>query len=481
MFGPVGWQRLGQRLAEREVDFLLIGGGLAAANCAAELRKRGADGSVLLVGREPEPPYERPPLSKEYLRGEAERADAYVNPPSWYEENDVELLSGTNVMSLDPEARTAKLQGGDEVSFGKALIATGAMVNILRVEGAENEGIHYLRAFGNSDAIRADAEAAEHVVLIGGSYIGAEVAASLTAKGTKCTIVTMEDVALSRTFGEDAGRWFHQLLESKGVTIHGGEELEAYEGDGRVKGGRDQERPGDRVRRGRRRRRRPPRRDARPARRPRGRRRHRLRLEAAELGRGHLRRRRLLLLRQRHPRPPPAGRALGRGDAAGHPRRPQHARRRTPTTRSSPTSSATSPTGPASSTSAPPASGTRRSGAATARRASSPSGTSRTARSPAPSASSAPKTWPRPAACSPTASTSPAPRIGSPIPTAIFRQSAPDPRSSRPSVFLVARVAPWCNWQHASLWSWISGFESLGRSFEIPARASNRSASFAYL
>jgi 3-phenylpropionate/trans-cinnamate dioxygenase ferredoxin reductase subunit len=223
-------------VAEREVDFLLIGGGLAAANCAAELRKRGTDGSVLLVGREPEPPYERPPLSKEYLRGEAERADAYVNPPSWYEENDVELLSGVNVMSLDAEARTVKLQGGDQVGFGKALIATGAMVNILRVEGAENEGIHYLRAFGNSDAIRADAEKAEHVVLIGGSYIGAEVAASLTAKGTKCTIVTMEDVALSRTFGEDAGRWFHQLLESKGVTIHGGEELEAYEGDGRIKG-----------------------------------------------------------------------------------------------------------------------------------------------------------------------------------------------------------------------------------------------------
>ena len=223
-------------MAEREVDFLLIGGGLAAANCAAELRKRGAEGSILLAGREPEPPYERPPLSKEYLRGEAERADAYVNPPEWYEENEVELLSGTNVMSLDPAARTAKLQGGEEVSFDKALIATGAMVNILRVEGAENEGIHYLRAFGNSDAIRNDAKAAEHVVLIGGSYIGAEVAASLTAKGTKCTIVTMEEIALSRTFGEEAGRWFHQLLESNGVTIHGGEELEAYEGDGRVKG-----------------------------------------------------------------------------------------------------------------------------------------------------------------------------------------------------------------------------------------------------
>jgi 3-phenylpropionate/trans-cinnamate dioxygenase ferredoxin reductase subunit len=220
--------------AERQVEFLLIGG-FASGHCAAELRKRGAEGAVMLVGREPEPPYERPPLSKEYVRGEAERADAYVNPASWYEENDVELVSGQNVMSLDPEARTAKLQGGDEVRFEKALIATGANVNILRVEGAENEGIHYLRAFGNSDAIREDAERAEHVVLIGGSYIGSEVAASLTAKGTKCTIVMMEEVALSTSFGEEAGSFFHDVLTSHGVEIFGGEKLQAFEGDGRVK------------------------------------------------------------------------------------------------------------------------------------------------------------------------------------------------------------------------------------------------------
>src|SRR5512146_884405 len=208
---------------------------MGSAHCAAELRKRGADGSILLAGREPEPPYERPPLSKEYMRGEASREDAYVNPTGWYEENGVELLTGTNVMSLDPAARTAKLQGGEEIGFGKALLATGAMVNILRVEGAENEGIHYLRAFGNSDAIRADAEAAEHVVLIGGGYIGTEVAASLTARGVKCTIVMIEDVALSRVFGEDAGRWFQEKIAAHGVTVHAGEELEAFEGDGRVK------------------------------------------------------------------------------------------------------------------------------------------------------------------------------------------------------------------------------------------------------
>jgi 3-phenylpropionate/trans-cinnamate dioxygenase ferredoxin reductase component len=222
-------------MADCEVDFLLVGGGMASAHCAAELRRRGAEGSVLLVGREPEPPYERPPISKEYLRGDAGREDAHVNPPSWYEENGIELLTGRNVLSLDAEARTAKIQGGEEVAFGKALLGTGAMVNILRAEGAENEGIHYLRAFGNSDAIRADAEAAEHVVLIGGSYIGCEVAASLTARGTKCTIIAMEDVALSRTFGERAGSWFQEQLESHGVTFHGGETLSAFEGDGRVK------------------------------------------------------------------------------------------------------------------------------------------------------------------------------------------------------------------------------------------------------
>jgi 3-phenylpropionate/trans-cinnamate dioxygenase ferredoxin reductase component len=221
-------------VADREVDFLLVGGGLAGASCASELRKRGAEGSILLVGREPEPPYERPPLSKEYLRGEAERSEAYVNQPEWYEQNDVELATGKNVMSIDAEAKTAKLQGGVEVSFGQALLATGSNVNILRIEGAENEGIHYLRAYGNADAIRADAEQAGRVVLVGGSYIAAEVAASLAARGTDCTMVAVEDVALSRSFGDDAGRFLQEGLEAHGVTFVGGESVSAFEGDGRV-------------------------------------------------------------------------------------------------------------------------------------------------------------------------------------------------------------------------------------------------------
>jgi 3-phenylpropionate/trans-cinnamate dioxygenase ferredoxin reductase subunit len=217
----------------QRVDHLLIGG-FACGYAAAELRKRGGDGSILLVGRETEPPYERPPMSKEYLRGEGTREDAYVNEPSWYEENGVELRTGTNVMSLDPEARSVKLQGGDEVEFDTALIATGANVNILRVDGSSLNRIHYLRTFGNSDNIRADAEKADRVVLVGGSYIACEVAASLKSKGTDCALVMMEDVALSRTFGEEAGRWFQELLESKGIEFHGGETLAAFEGDDHV-------------------------------------------------------------------------------------------------------------------------------------------------------------------------------------------------------------------------------------------------------
>ncbi len=222
-------------MSDRRVDHLLIGG-FAAAHCAAELRKRGAEGSILLVGREPHPPYERPPLSKEYLRGEASEKDAYVNDPGWYEENGVELLAETSVMSLDAGARTAKLQTREEVEFGNALVATGARVNILHhLEGARLEGIHYLRVLGNSDAIRAEAAEAEHVVLIGGSYIASEVAASLTAKGTKCTMVMLEDVAMSRAFGEEVGRYFHDVLDSHGVDLVTGDELEAFLGDGRVK------------------------------------------------------------------------------------------------------------------------------------------------------------------------------------------------------------------------------------------------------
>jgi 3-phenylpropionate/trans-cinnamate dioxygenase ferredoxin reductase subunit len=221
-------------MASRKVDYLLIGGGLASANCGRWLREEGAEGSVLVVGREPDPPYNRPNCSKGYLRGEEERSEAFFRPREWWGEQGIELLTRTSVTTLDLAARTAKLSTKEELEFGQALLATGANVRRLTVPGCELEGIHYLRTLGNADAIRADAAQAEHVVLIGGSYIGCEVAASLTLTGKRCTIVMQEQTTLERGFGSTAGRFFQELLESHGVTVHGEDELERFEGDGRV-------------------------------------------------------------------------------------------------------------------------------------------------------------------------------------------------------------------------------------------------------
>jgi 3-phenylpropionate/trans-cinnamate dioxygenase ferredoxin reductase subunit len=218
----------------RKVDHLLIGGGLASANCARWLREEGADGSIVLVGREPDPPYNRPDCSKDYLRGEEPREKAFFRPNEWWGEQDVELLLRTSVTALDVDTRTAKLSNKEEVEFGKALIATGANVRRLNVDGCQLEQIHYLRTLGNSEAIREGVRDASEVVLIGGSYIGCEVAASLTKLGKHCTIVMQERNTLERGFGEQAGRFFQRLLESNGVRVHGEDELERFDGEERV-------------------------------------------------------------------------------------------------------------------------------------------------------------------------------------------------------------------------------------------------------
>jgi 3-phenylpropionate/trans-cinnamate dioxygenase ferredoxin reductase component len=221
-------------MAERTVDFLLVGGGIASGNCARWLRRSGADGSIVLVGREPHLPYDRPPLSKGYLRGFETVDDALMQEAGWYEEHEIEALTKVSAMKLDLQARTVKLSNREELGFGQLLLATGSNVRRLNVEGDQYDGIHYLRTFANSDAIRADA-AGKRVVLIGGSYIGSEVAASLTELGSRCTIVMMESQPLSRTFGDRAGRWFADLLTDHGIELHGSDELDHFEGaDGRV-------------------------------------------------------------------------------------------------------------------------------------------------------------------------------------------------------------------------------------------------------
>ena len=218
-------------MSARTIDVLIIGGGIASASAAAELRERGFTGSITLATRELDPPYHRPPITKGYLQGSEDRPSTLLFDEDWYAEHDVELLMRTSVMSLDTEARTAKL-GKEEVSFGQALLATGAMVRRLQVDGAQRDGIHYLRALGNADGLREAAQAAGRIVVIGGSYIATEVAASLTLLGKQCTIVCQEQLPLERHFGAVAGQFVADLLTSHGIEIVAGADVVEFAGEG---------------------------------------------------------------------------------------------------------------------------------------------------------------------------------------------------------------------------------------------------------
>ena len=221
-------------MTDRNVDILIVGGGLAGASCAEGLRESGFDGSVLLVGREPHPPYQRPPITKDMLRGESEPDDAHLFADDWYADNNVELQTRTSVMKLDPATKTAQLPHQETVHFDRALLATGANINRLRVEGGDHDGIHYLRTLGTGESLRSDAADAEKVVVVGGSYIACETAASLTALGKQCTLVMPEDGPLSLGFGNAASGFFADLLGSHGIEFVTGDGVTRFEGEQRV-------------------------------------------------------------------------------------------------------------------------------------------------------------------------------------------------------------------------------------------------------
>jgi 3-phenylpropionate/trans-cinnamate dioxygenase ferredoxin reductase component len=217
-------------VADRDVDVLIVGAGGAGATCAETLRAEGFDGSVLLVGRDVDPPYDRPYCSKDYLRGDIGREDTFLEVP-----DGVELLVRTSVSGFDAAARTAKLSSGEEIGFGQALLAPGSNVRVLRVDGCRLDGIHYLRTLRNADTIRAAAAEAEHVVLVGGSFIATEVAASLTKLGKRCTQVMEEPLPYSLTFGDTAGAFFDGVLAEHGIERVTGDSLARFEGDDRVR------------------------------------------------------------------------------------------------------------------------------------------------------------------------------------------------------------------------------------------------------
>jgi 3-phenylpropionate/trans-cinnamate dioxygenase ferredoxin reductase subunit len=211
--------------------FAIVGAGLTGAKAAEALREDGFDGRVVLLGAEPERPYERPPLSKEYLRGEAPRENAYVHPESFYAARAIDLRTSSPVVELDVAARAVALAGGERIPYDRLLLTTGAEPRRLGVPGDELDGVFYLRDLHDADAIAGRLLAGAKVVVVGAGWIGAEVAASAREKGLDVTIVHRSSVLLERVLGAQVGEIYRDIHTDHGVEVMAGAHLEAFEGD----------------------------------------------------------------------------------------------------------------------------------------------------------------------------------------------------------------------------------------------------------
>jgi 3-phenylpropionate/trans-cinnamate dioxygenase ferredoxin reductase subunit len=213
---------------------VIVGGGLAGGNAAATLREEGFAGRVLLISREPGIPFGRPPMSKTYLRSEEELDGWYVKAPGWYEENDVERLTESSVVSVDAAGHTVALDDGRELEYDKLLIATGGRNRRLRGPGAELPGIHQLRTLAECDAIKREAIADRRAVVIGMGFIGCEVAASLTQLGVRVTAIFSGCEPLERVLGDEIGAMVGAIHRENGVELRAEDEVAAFEGADRV-------------------------------------------------------------------------------------------------------------------------------------------------------------------------------------------------------------------------------------------------------
>jgi 3-phenylpropionate/trans-cinnamate dioxygenase ferredoxin reductase subunit len=214
--------------------FLIVGASLAGAKAAETLREEGFDGRVVLVGAEAARPYERPPLSKEYLRGEVGREKVYVHDEGFYAEHDVELRLGRKAVRLDADSREVALDDGERLRYDRLLLATGAEPRRLTVPGGELDGVLYLRSVEDSDAMRARLDQGGAVVVIGAGWIGAEVAASARQRGLDVTVVEPLSVPLERVLGREVGAVYRDTHADHGVRMLLGTGVEAFEGDGTV-------------------------------------------------------------------------------------------------------------------------------------------------------------------------------------------------------------------------------------------------------
>lgn len=214
--------------------FVIVGANLAGGRAAQALRKEGFDGRLILIGAEPDPPYERPPLSKEYLRGESPKEKLFIVPPAFYDDNDIELRLGVEAKRVDAQERAVVLESGERVSFDALLLATGGRARALPIPGADLEGAYYLRHVGDSESIAAELREGRRLVVIGAGFIGSEVAASARMKGLAVTVLEIAPVPLERALGRELGGICAEIHRDHGVDLRTSEGVERFEGAQRV-------------------------------------------------------------------------------------------------------------------------------------------------------------------------------------------------------------------------------------------------------
>ncbi|MBD0282711.1 MAG: FAD-dependent oxidoreductase [Thermoleophilaceae bacterium] len=209
---------------------VIVGASLAGAKAAETLRKEGFDGRVVLIGAERERPYERPPLSKDYLRGEVGREKVYVHDEAFYAEDEIELRLGRTATGLDTTSRELELDDGERLRYDRLLLTMGADPRRLSIPGADLDGVLYLRSVEDSDALRARLDRGGAVVVIGAGWIGAEVAASARQRGLEVTLVEPASVPLERVLGAELGAVYRDIHADQGVRMLLGTAVEAFEG-----------------------------------------------------------------------------------------------------------------------------------------------------------------------------------------------------------------------------------------------------------
>lgn len=214
--------------------FLIVGASLAGAKAAEELRTHGFDGRVMLIGAEPERPYERPPLTKDYLRGESGRAKAYVHPDTFYKQQEIQLVTGVTVTAIEPGASRVTLDDGRRLGYDRLLLATGAEPRRLQIPGADLDGVYHLRTLADCDLLRARLGAGGRVVVVGAGWIGSEFAASARQRGLEVTVIDPHALPNERIFGSDIAAFYRDVHDQHGITFLLGDGVDAFEGDGAI-------------------------------------------------------------------------------------------------------------------------------------------------------------------------------------------------------------------------------------------------------